>query len=91
MRAHQQFYMYALYLSYILYAIALTGIVSLSPMYLNTLNLILKYYVCIFLIIRFNPWIPFKTDTKFDKMIVFTAGIFLLLTTTITDIIKLFL
>tara|TARA_Y100001970_G_C13910150_1_gene688087 strand:+ start:467 stop:760 length:294 start_codon:yes stop_codon:yes gene_type:complete len=83
--------MYALYLSYILYFIAFTGIFALSPQYLNSLEAFIKYYVCGFLLLRFNPWVS-KTirnkpeNAEFDRRIAFSAGLFLLFTTAFTDI-----
>lgn len=85
-RYHHHFFEYMLYASYILFAIAFTGIYNIDPSYLTTLNAIIKYYVCLFLLVQFNPYIETKTlDTEFTKRIVFSAGIFLLLTTGITD------
>ena len=54
-KLHQKIFYYGLYLSYLLFFIAFTGIVSISPEYLTTLDKILKYYIAGFLIIRFNP------------------------------------
>ena len=88
---HQKLYIYGLYASYIMFGIALTGVVSLSPEYLKTLEVILKYYVCAFLIIRFNPLVRAGPITKeaaaFDRRVAFSAGVFLLLTTAITDVV----
>ena len=67
------------------------GVVTFAPSQVMLLQKLLKYYVCLFLIIRFNPLIKTKNnsqkDIEFDRKIAFSAGIFLLLTTTITDII----
>lgn len=54
---HKNIYIYALYLSYALFFIAFTGIFAVSPQYLTTLETIIKYYVCGFLLLRFNPWV----------------------------------
>lgn len=88
---HQQLYLYGSILSYSIFILTLTGIVTFAPSQVMLLQKILKYYVCLFLIIRFNPLIKTKNnsqkDIEFDRKIAFSAGIFLLLTTTITDII----
>jgi hypothetical protein len=89
---HEKLYLSAIYLSYILFAIAYTGIIVLSPEYLQTLNSFIKYYVSLFLIIRFNP----ITNTTlafsgFDRRIVFSSGMFLLLTTSAMQIAKRYL
>ena len=70
----------------------MTGIIVLQPTYLTTLEEILKYYIAAFLIIRFNPFVKKHSTTvkeyNFDKKIAFSAGVFILLTTAITDIVN---
>jgi hypothetical protein len=90
MEYHQQFYLTIFYLSWILYFIALFGITNFNPEYLDTLNLIIKIYVSLFLIIRFNPFTKLKIN-NFDRKIIFSSGIFLLSTTAITELIKSFI
>ena len=89
-KLHQNFFYYGLYLSYILFFIAFTGIVSISPEYLTTLDKILKFYTATFLIIRFNPFITIGgkscEDLEFDKKVAFTAGMFMFLTLEATDL-----
>lgn len=90
---HKNIYMYALYLSYALFFIAFTGIFAVSPQYLTTLETIIKYYVCGFLLLRFNPWVSKRIRNKsenaeFDRRVAFSAGVFLLLSTAFTDIAK---
>ncbi len=92
---HQKLYMYGLYVSYVLFFIALTGIVSISPDYISTLETAMKYYVCAFLIIRFNPLVRKekvgKEEREFDRRIAYNAGIFLLLTTAFTSVAESYL
>ena len=89
---HEKLYLYAIYLSYILFAIAYTGIIVLSPEYLQTLNSFIKYYVSLFLIIRFNPITNATLAFRdFDRRIVFSAGMFLFLTTSAMQIAKRYL
>lgn len=88
---HQKFYIYSIYLSYFLFAVAYTGVVAISPSYLQTLNTFIKYYVSLFLVIRFNPFIKsneHKNLASFDRRIAFSAGMFLLLTTTAIQVAK---
>ncbi len=85
---HQKGYLYVLYISYILFGFAFTGVVTIRPEYLKTLESILKYYISIFLIVRFNPWFnkPAKSKrAQFDRYISYSAGVFLLLSTAITS------
>ena len=89
---HEKLYLSAIYLSYILFAIAYTGIIVLSPEYLQTLNSFIKYYVSLFLIIRFNPITNATLAFRdFDRRIVFSAGMFLFLTTSAMQIAKRYL
>tara|TARA_B100000902_G_scaffold2500_1_gene3165 strand:+ start:2221 stop:2601 length:381 start_codon:yes stop_codon:yes gene_type:complete len=87
---HQKLFVYGLYLSYLLFALSLTGVFPVSYEYLVNLRSLLTYYVCFILILRFNPFIErkiiTKNDYKFDRRIAFTAGCFLLLTTTLSNV-----
>jgi hypothetical protein len=87
----QKFYYIMLYASYALYMVALLGIASVAPEYLNTLNMVLKYLIIGFLLVRFNPWTTMNDGeqkfTAFDRTIVFSAALFLLATTSITSLV----
>ena len=88
---HRNAFVIGLYTSYLLFALALTGIVHIDPRYLGTLEAALRYYVCLFLIIRFNPVSRRRHASKktadFDRRVAFSAGVFLLLTTALTNIV----
>ena len=94
---YQYVYEYMLYASYILYAIAFTGIYNIDPNYLTMLNSFIVYYVCLFLLIKFNPYIEISSDDydcktqEFNRKIAFSAGIYLLLTTSITKYVLYYL
>ena len=75
-----------LYAWYGLYAIALLGIVTVAPAYLDTLNNVLKYFIIGFLLVRLNPWVNHEM-TAFDRTIVFSAAFFLLASTAIASLI----
>lgn len=77
---HESIYMTILYSSYVLYFIAFTGILSLDPSYLSLLETVIKYYISIMLLIRFNPFVDRKI-TKFDKKLVFTSALLLFIST----------
>ena len=87
---HEQLYIYILYLSWGLYIVALLGISFFSPKYLSYLREIIKIYISLLLIYKFNPFFSQnKTNyiNEFDRKIVFSAGVYLLLTTTIISVI----
>lgn len=94
---YKTIYYVILYGSYVMYGLLLLAILgglpnlNLSdkiPEYLTVLQNSLKYYVCFFLIIRFNPFTRSKGSefNDFDADVVFSSAIFLLLTTSFTSI-----
>ena len=84
-----RFYYAVLYAWYGLYAIALLGVATVAPDYLDTLNAVLKYFIIGFLLVRFNPWTNPTQEafTEFDRTIVFSAAFFLLASTAITSLV----
>jgi len=80
---HINLYNYATYLSYILLFVTMTGLIYINPNYLNTLNLLIKVFISLFLIVKFNPFTKQETINKFDKEIAFSAGVYVLLSTSI--------
>ena len=75
---HKRAFLYGKSLSFILFILAFGGIVVAAPQYLDLLGLILRYYVCAFLLIRFNPIFEIKTrDHDFERKVAFSAGVFL--------------
>ncbi len=77
--------LYTFYALYILVVLNLTYFNSVTK-YLPSIQSALKYFVIIFLIVRFNPYSNAKI-TGFDKKIIFSSSLFLLSTTTFTDIL----
>lgn len=74
-------YTYYIYASYILYISVLIGVFSTVPEYVNVINSFVKVSIACVLLYKFNPFQKNYVLTKFDKQIVFSSGIFLLLTT----------
>ena len=88
-KIYEQLFFYGTAFSYILYFVLVFNLYDDSKYiqtHLDNLKFFLKIFVCLFLIIRFNPYSN-KEFTKFDRNIVFTSAFFLLSTTTITDFI----
>lgn len=77
---HQSIYLSALRISYVLFFLAFTGVFTLNPTYLTTLENFIKYYISIILIIRFNPFVK-REVTNFDKKLVFSSALFLFIST----------
>lgn len=80
---YENLLLYGLNFSYILYFLVLLGITTFAPIYLSKLKIFLKVYIALLLIYFYNP-ITYKQKqfTDFDRKLVFSAGIFLLLSTT---------
>jgi len=87
MKHYELIFYIALYLSYALYIIAFFQIEVYNPKYMDYLDKFMKYYVILFLLIKFNPFVK-SSFTEFDRTIVFSSAIFLLTTTALSNIAK---
>jgi len=73
-------------LSYILIILTYLGFYTLStPKYIEMINYYIKIYICMFLIIRFNPLKKNIKFTNFDQKIIFTSGLMILTTSVINQ------
>ena len=82
----EKFYYTLLYAFYILYVLVILNLAYFRSVttYLPAIQSALKYFVILFLMIRFNPYSNEKI-TDFDKSIIFSSSLFLLSTTAVTD------
>ena len=71
--------------SYITYGLILFGVSTNAPAYLEYIDSIVRIYISLFLIIRFNP-LRKIVFTDLDRKIGFSAGLFLFATTTINHV-----
>ena len=69
-----------IYISYSLLFLTALGFSHYAPQYLNGMDYYVKIYVCLFLILRFNPFRRVKF-TELDRKVAFSAGLFILTTT----------
>lgn len=74
-------------LSYILYFTAAIGVSTQNGELLANIQYVIRLYVSIFLIVRFNPLRRIKFN-DLDAEVAFTAGIYLLTTEAIVGIIR---
>ena len=81
----QKLYYFYLVLSYFLYVAILFGVSFVSPIYLDILNSFIKVFISFMLIYLFNPFRKKTKLTLFEKDIIFSAGIYLLLATSIGE------
>jgi len=89
LKYHEYIFDLVLYTTYFLYILAALGLSAAAPQYLSTLDYYIKIYVALFLIYRFNPLRTIKF-TSLDKKIAFSAGFFVLATTTLNQILETF-
>jgi hypothetical protein len=82
----EDFYYTLLYTFYALYALVVLNLAYFKSItvYLPVIQSTLKYFVILFLMIRFNPY-SHEKFTEFDKKMVFSSSVFLLSTTAVTD------
>lgn len=73
----EEFYYTLLYIFYILYFLVILNLAYFESItaYLPVVQSSLKYFVILFLIIRFNPY-SHEKFTDFDKKIVFSSSFF---------------
>ena len=75
-----------IYVTWILYIVIALNLSISAPEYLNYLQSVMKIYISLFLIYRFNPFRIVKF-TALDSKIAFSSGLFLLGTTAIDEIL----
>jgi hypothetical protein len=85
-RFQEVIFKYVFYLNYMLYFVIAFGLSAKAPHYLSTLDYLIKLYVSIFLIYRFNPFRK-VVFTDLDRKIAFSAGVFVFATTAINKIL----
>lgn len=73
---------------WLLIILTVLGISQSAPKYLTIFERLVKIYVCLFLIWRFNPFNNHQTFTRLDKRIAFSSGIIILTTTVLTSILQ---
>ena len=79
-----------IYITWILYFMVILGLSVNAPEYLNTIQSFMRLYISLFLIYRFNLFRKVKF-TDYDARISFSAGLFLLGSTAIDEIIKYYI
>ena len=74
---------------YILYFGIAFGLSTQAPKWLSFFNLLIKVFISVFLIIRFNPYNKIQFS-NLDQKIAFSAGFFVLATTLTTKIMSVY-
>ena len=79
-------------ITYILYFGSFLGLLSSgTAQYITIIHKYMEIYVSLFLVYRFNPFKTNNTFSELDRKIAFTAGTFLLMTSTIGMYLKQYL
>ena len=73
--------------TWLLYIVIALNLSVSAPEYLNSIQSIMKIYISLFLIYRFNPFRS-VTFTTLDSKIAFSSGLFLLGSTAINNILQ---
>lgn len=89
-RFQNRMYDIAVYITWALYIAIALGLSANAPEYLDDLQNFIKLYVSLFLIYRFNPFRRVRF-TGLDAKIAFSAGVFLLATTAINNVLHNYL
>jgi len=77
-------FLYSLNISFLLYIIVLFGVGGIAPQYLAQLKTFLQIYIGFLLFITYNSFTYKERQFgEFDRQLVFSSGVFLLLSNTI--------
>jgi len=68
-----------LLISYFLFISLLLGLTTVNPYYYNIVQYIVRLYVSLYIIYKFNPYTGKKTITDGEQKIIFSSAIYLLL------------
>jgi len=71
--------------SYILIILSFLGLSSNASLILSKIDYYVRVYICLFLIWRFNPFRSYYEFTNLDRKITFTAGLFILTTSVLSN------
>jgi len=78
-------YDYLTLISIMLYIFVLFGMFQFAPAYLIFITSFMKIYISFMLLYKFNPFRNTITITNIEKKMIFSSGVYLLLTTTIGE------
>lgn len=83
---HETVYRYSANISILLLVLSYFGIAFINKKYIDSLRKIIRIYIALILIIRFNPYFSIKNN-KCNTKIAYDAGWWLLLTTLTMDML----
>lgn len=71
---------------YLAYILAFLGIYYVEPKYTEYLSIVIRLFVAIVLLIRFNPYFKVRFNEN-DKILISAAAFFLLVNTGVTEVL----
>lgn len=71
--------------SYVLIILSFLGLSSNASLILSKMDYYVRFYICLFLIWRFNPFRSYYEFTNLDRKITFTAGLFIFTTSVLSN------
>ena len=74
------------FLLLLLYVVLFFGLFRVNLQYLHYLTVGVHIYICFFLIIRFNFFVKRDVLTEFDKFVIFSSSVLLLVNTLFSEI-----
>lgn len=80
-----KFFNLFIFISWTLIIISGLGLSKISPQFLEQLDYYIRVYICLFLMWRFHPFRSHYEFTDLDRKIAFSAGLFILTTTTLNE------
>ena len=83
-------YIVSLIIIHVIYFMAFFGLVYVNPDYIHELTTFIEVVICVFLMIRFNPFRDPKISSL-DVKIIFSAAIFILTNIGVTDFLDVYL
>lgn len=78
-----------IFISYLLLFLSIFGFPQFSMKYLPIIDYYIRIYICLFLIIRFNPLRYNYEFTELDRKIAFSAGLLILTTSALNTYIEI--
>ena len=81
MQTHELFYKILISLSYIIYISLLLGLTIIDSSYLSIVKTAIKWYIALYLLLRFNPYIKFFkiSRSSSEEKIIFHSAVYLIL------------
>lgn len=91
LKFQERIYDITIYISYALIILSSLGLSHFAPKFLDDMDYYVRIYICLFLLWRFNPYRKLDTFTNLDRKVAFSAGLFILTTTTLNTYLNTYL